>query len=274
MDPPFPLPILREDRRSFPYKKIMAFDPTTEEWVALYVFLTTGAIVWVSFVLSASAFHWREWYSRASYKPWFLWGELLGFLYCAAWILIPVGGFLAWREGFRSDDPVLVPSSGNTPSDSNFFLFNLFYVLFWGLSVFGGPAFFTVGMQMKWPGLALLVSLGILALAGLTTVWAFLIWWVAGVLIVIGAAVVLYAFIVCAAIWYNLQSSGGYEEQHDPFGRTHAVVYLQQQQHQGQVSVQGSRTMFMAGVPGHESNYPMGSHPTTPQTYYSNGGYN
>ena len=218
----------------------MAFDPTTEEWIALLAFLVSGAIVWASFVLSASAFHWREWYSEArQYRPWFLWGELLGFLYCVAWILIPIGGWLGWREGFRSDSLLLVPSSGNVPSDSDFFWFNLFYIVFWGLSLFGGPAFFTVGLQMKWPGISLLVSLGIVVLAGFTTVWGFFLWWVVGVLILIGAVVIFYGFVICAAIYWNLQNGEGTEKYHDPVKLMHVWHMQQHSQQASQFGIYG-----------------------------------
>lgn len=185
----------------------MSYDPVPLEWLALDGFLVTALVPWAILALTAHGFRWKSWWdSERFFKPALMWhpmaySALFFFVYGAA----GVGGWLVWREGFRSDNVPPNPSSGNIPDDTNYFLANIFYLIFWIMSCFIGPCFFIFSLEMKIIAGSCVLSFIVFGLAVALTVMGFLIWFVPGILFLVVAIFCAFQFIVSCAFYKDFR---------------------------------------------------------------------
>lgn len=181
---------------------VSLYNPAPEEWIALFVFLGSAAWAAFTFLSSSDAFRWGMYFSRdGMYQPPFFIPELYNALRVGAWVLIGLGVFFGWREGFRSDETPPVPVSGDVPSVNNFFLLILFYLIFLIVSAIFSRAFFGAGMRHGWMGVPLFFDLATLAMAILMIIYGWKIWFLSGLLILIGAVYCLYSVIMVGLLW-------------------------------------------------------------------------
>lgn len=178
------------------------YEPTSTEWIALLAFLVSAATAAFTFVFAALAFHWRIYYKRRDiYHPPFFIPELYSLLRVLCILLIGVGTWMAWREAARAESGVPEDPEEPDPTQGDFFKSMLFYIIFLGLEGGFGLSFFHIGLSLGWFGFPVLLELGALAMAVTLTVYAWLIWWLPGMLILIGTVFVLYSVIMMALYW-------------------------------------------------------------------------
>jgi len=187
------------------------YNPDPEEWLALDVFFVLGLLGWLSIVLSGAATGFRltgyNGYKRRTHfsglvHPIFF-SIFCFFAQCGA----AVAAWLAWREGHRSDNIPPDPSSGTEPSNTFFFLENIFFFIYWIFVLLAGPISFVVMLEchMIWP--IIIISVIILCLTIALVVMGFLIWSVIGGIYVIPLVFWLYATIVI--IYFYKQYENG-----------------------------------------------------------------
>lgn len=186
----------------------MAFDPSSVEWIALLVFLATSALAAFSFVHSSAAYHWKVFYRRAdTYHPSFFIPELYSTLRVLSWLIIGLGVWFGWREGFRSEAIPPAPVSGAIPNINDFFLLMLFYIIFLALSVAFAFSFFGLGLNLGWMGAVLFFEVGTLAMVILLIIYGWKIWFLSGLLILVGGVFVCYSVIVVFLHWLYIPSA-------------------------------------------------------------------
>jgi len=173
-------------------------NPDPDEWLALSAFFVTGLIGWFSVIVSGAGFRLRGysgWHRKSEFSfmvhP-FAFAVFLFIAQCAA----SVSAWLAWREGHRSDNVPPDPSSGVVPTNTIFFLENIFYFIYWTVLLISGPLFFMVMLihHVVWP--AALLAFIMLCLSIALLVLGFLIWTVIGGIYVIPVVFWAYAVIV------------------------------------------------------------------------------
>lgn len=180
----------------------MVLNPQPEEWVALTAFLVTGFLPVMSLILSAYAHHYRQWLTHTqAYKPYWFQAEFFGFIFTLVYVLISIAAFLAWREGFRSDNAPPGPISGDTPGDDIYISAMIIYTAFWGISLAIGPVFFQMGLQWGWLFLPFVLGLVLLGCAAALTALFWIIWIVPGIMMLVGAVGVLYGCYVVLMFW-------------------------------------------------------------------------
>lgn len=199
------------------------YNPSSEEWIALLVFLGSSALAAFAFVHSAASYHWKMYFRRADiYHPPFFIPELYSTLRVCAWVLIGLGVWFGWREGFRSEETPPVPVSGDIPTVNDFFLLNLFYLIFLITSVAFAFSFFGLGFNMGWMGAVVFFDVATLAMVILIVIYGWKIWFLSGMLALIGGVYALYSVIMVFLLW--LYRPPILENVYvDPFENAHAM---------------------------------------------------
>lgn len=244
-----------------------SYNPTAVEWLSLDTFLVTALLPWAILALSAHGFRWKSWWENDRImKPSIMWHPMA---YSALFFLIygaaGVGGWFIWREGFRSENTPPDPSSGNIPSETNYFLANIFYICFWIFSCFIGPCFFIFSLEMKVMAGSCILSFIVFGLAVALTVMGFLIWFVPGILFLVVAVFCAFQFIICCAFYKDFR----YDAVQHPHGVTELAIYnvsidmSKRQQGQGQENMPRmggavGRTYPAGGMGGNFAKYNAG----------------
>ena len=192
-----------------------AFDPDPDEWAILDVAFITALVPWIIWIASAIGFRWRSWWSQTHLAHPNLIGHPIFFasVFFIVYSLAAVGWWLGWREGHRSDNAPPDPSSGTVPSNTNFFVFNIFYLIFWILSLGSGPMFFGVSLEFKMMAVSCVLVFLIFGCSVILTIFGWMIWFVPGILFLIATIFLLWAFI--AVCWYYREFKC--EHVHSPF---------------------------------------------------------
>lgn len=181
---------------------VSLYDPSPEEWVGLLLFLGSAAIASFSFVHAAAAFNWQIYFRRTDiYHPPFFIPELYSVLRVCSWVLIGLGVWFGWREGLRSDEVPPVPVGGVIPSEHNFFLLILFFLIFLAVSSAFSFSFFGLGFTLGWMGVPVFFDLGTLATVIVMIIYGWKIWFLSGLLILIGGVFSLYSVIMVFLLW-------------------------------------------------------------------------
>jgi hypothetical protein len=180
------------------------FDPTSVEWLALIVYIFVGSAASYAFVHSAIAFHWEHLYKRRDiYHPPMFWPEVYGLLRLSAGPLLGVGSWFVFREGFRSEMTTPMPVSGVVPDATDFFVFNLIFVILLGLNGLFGLSLFQAGLKLKWLSIPFFNDLLVLGCLVVLVVYGFFISTTAGIILVFPAAFNLYSVIMMLLLWIN-----------------------------------------------------------------------
>ncbi len=192
-------------------------DPTPTEWIALIGFLIFTLIpvaLFGVYTVAASLHALRLLHQRSGSRismPWFndiFYGCML-FLQA---ILITVGIWFAWRQGWRVEN-------GKTPdTDSDFtntgYFWTLFlYVLYNVFYVFLPWKLFVCGMQRRWFLWAALYHSVVWLLLLTTGIIAFAIYWVPAVLLLIAAFFALYQlFVTWSHVYFYYTADGTHSD--------------------------------------------------------------
>ncbi len=177
----------------------MGFNPLVEEWLAIPIFLVTGFLPLISFILSANAIHYRQWFrSPRVYMPYFFHPEVFAWIKILVYLLISIAAFLVWREAFRfTIYPMMINNfSGDEPGETTFLVSMILYTIFWALSIAMGPVFFVIGIQMGWLGVSVLLNIVLLGTAAALTVLFWIVWIVPGIMMLVGTVFIGYALII------------------------------------------------------------------------------
>lgn len=181
------------------------YDPSSEEWIGLLVFLSTSALAAFSFVHSSASYHWKVFYRRSDvYTPPLFIPELYSTLRVLSWLTIGLGVWFGWREGFRSEEIPPVPVSGVIPTTNAFFLLMLFYIIFLGLSTAFAFSFFGLGLNLGWMGVVLFFDLATLASIIVMIIYGWKIWFLSGLLILVGGVYACYSVVMVFLQWLYL----------------------------------------------------------------------
>lgn len=185
----------------------MSYDPVPTEWLALDAFLVTSIVPWAVLVLSANGFKWKLWWEKRDLKkPMIGHPMMYSLLFLLICVAAGVAAWFVWREGFRSDNIPPNPSSGNIPSNLNYFLANIFYLVFWIMACFVGPCFFIFSLEMKYMVWSCILSFLIAGLAIALTVMGFLIWFVPGIIFLVVAIFCCFQFLLSCMFYKEFEA--------------------------------------------------------------------
>lgn len=187
----------------------VVFSPTPTEWIALIVCLLAGGLSAVCFIITAFAFHWKEWYLRVGmYHPKYLIPELYGFVRTLIILMIGLAGFYVLRALLEAD--LATTPITNASARAALILF----IILLGLTGSFGFMFFWVGLTLSWMIVACFWEFATMAVCIVMTYYFWVISLAAGILGVIASTFFLISFIITCCYYKFLVMEGKHM---DPF---------------------------------------------------------
>jgi len=183
-------------------------DPISSvEWMGLLLALLASGGASFCYVASFYANRGRFDYGSAdekkerhAKKPWLYSDEVFMIARAISGVMTAVGFWLAWRQGYRAEFGLTAPDDG-VPSDKDLWFLNLGYLLYILLSSSFGICFFSIGVEMGWLGVPLFLDMAALAFMILSLVYAYFIWWQAGLIMTFGVALSGYCLLMMIELW-------------------------------------------------------------------------